>query len=205
MTGIAKALDNEEQEAFTIQLQRNYIDITPLKPILITITKPAGADAADVFTVLHYDPEDGDVEKCYTRQSADCITFMAYGMGDFMVVSRRTSNEYSEADPVETVNHANSDIDREKVLLYCSIAAIALIVLILVLHSWQKKKEKEKPFLAEKKDQRIDKLQKDIDDETTALMTVIHPEDYDSEGKEAKHGCQAVILVYTEMTKGVRI
>lgn len=187
MTGIAKAQDNSEQEAFTIKLQRNYIDITPQKPILITIAKPAGADAADVFTVLHYDPEDGDVEKCYTRQSTDCITFMAYGMGDFMVISRRTSNEYSGTDPVETVNHGNSDVDREKVLLYCSIAAIALIVLILALHSWQKKKEKDKPFLAEKKEQRIDKLQKDIDDETTALMTVIHPEDYDSNGKEKDH------------------
>lgn len=96
-------------DSFAIKTQKNLDNFELNTPVLISIKKPEGAKDNELFTVLLY--VDGEVVKCYTKQTNNYIQFMTPAIGEFMLVSRTTTNEYIIDDVIETVRVDNSDAD----------------------------------------------------------------------------------------------
>ncbi len=153
MARSALYLENDIKDTFTISLEKNFETYIPQQPLLYTIDKPEGFTEGEVFTVLHY-ADNGDVEECYTRQTRNKITFMGKGSGEYMVLSRRTSNDYADEDPVEAITVANSAYDLQKTLIVVGIASavVLLIIIIWLLTHRQKRHRKleEKRTISEK-------------------------------------------------------
>jgi len=144
MTEIANYMEDQIDESFNVVIRKNYDEPDPEGPLLLTINKPEGADPTDVYTVLHYQKDTGDVVQCYTRQTDGRITFMTRGEGTYMVVSRRTSNAYTGTDPVESVTSQSSSKDVEKIIAYCSAALAAVFLFLLLLHRFRRKHKEKK-------------------------------------------------------------
>lgn len=144
MNLIAESLQQNVRDTFTISLRKNYDDFVLDGPFLCTIDKPIGADEGEVFQVLYYDSNDGDVEKCYTRQSDDSITFMGNHDGEFMLVSRRTSNTYPGERPLESVTAESKSFDLERALVFASIGGAVVLLVLLVLWLLLKRRKKVK-------------------------------------------------------------
>ena len=137
-------LENQIFDTFTITLQKNF-DVFRLDgPVLFSIHKPVDDTEGEVYTVLYYDEVDGDVEKCYTRQSDHTITFLGNKDGQYMLIGRRTSNTYSSEDPVESVNEANRSFDLEYAYVYTFVTLVVLLVLWYLIHKLRKKKKVER-------------------------------------------------------------
>lgn len=131
LTKKAEFLENDVKEEFTISLKKNYEDFDLDGPILFSIDKPENSEEGEVFAVLYYDGDDGDIVKCYTRQTGNSVTFMGKGAGQYMLISRRTSNEYAGSDPEEAVTASTESFDLEA--MYVRIALISIITLLLLL------------------------------------------------------------------------
>jgi hypothetical protein len=144
MTLIANYMEDQIDESFDVVIRKNYDEPDPEGPLLLTINKPDNADPTDVYTVLHYQKDTGDVVQCYTRQTDSRITFMTRGEGTYMVISRRTSNAYTGTDPVESVTSESSSWDVEKIIAYSSAALAAVFLLLLVLHQLRRKHKEKK-------------------------------------------------------------
>ncbi len=123
--------DNEIRDSFTIRLEKNFESYKPHQPLLFTIRKPEGFTEGEVFTVVHL-ADNGDAERCYTRQTAGVITFMGKGSGEYMVLSRHTSNDYADEDPVEAITVENSSYDLQKTLIVVGIGALLILILLIV-------------------------------------------------------------------------
>ncbi len=147
MSGAAAFLNTDVHESFTLSLRRNYSEFSLDGPFLCTIRKPDGADEGEVFTVFYYDPEDGDVEKCYTRQTANAITFMGNHDGEYLVSGRRTSNHYTGEDPVESLSISNSSFDFEHIYMYITIGAGVLFLLGMILSRRQRRRLEQEVLL----------------------------------------------------------
>ncbi len=125
-------IDNQIHESFRIELIRNFETFDPDAPILYTIRKPENATEGEVFTVLYFDPAEGDVVQCYTRQTDQTITFMGWHNGEYMVTSRRTSNEYSGVDPKEAVSADTVSFDMEQFIIALTVSAGVILISILL-------------------------------------------------------------------------
>ena len=82
MEVIANFLGTTQKDTFSICLRKNFSDFSLDGPVLFSIKKPADATDAEVYTVLYYNKTNGDVEKCYTRQTTNTITFMGSKDGE---------------------------------------------------------------------------------------------------------------------------
>ncbi|MBR2990957.1 MAG: glucosaminidase domain-containing protein [Solobacterium sp.] len=140
-------LNTDVQEAFTISLRKNYSEFSLDGPVLYTIRKPEGAEEGMVYTVFCYDPDDGDVEKCYTRQTENAVTFMGNRDGQYLVAGRRTSNSYLGDDPVESLTRANSSFDLEHIYMYISLSAAVIFVIGMILSQRQRRRLEQEVLL----------------------------------------------------------
>ncbi|MBR2825503.1 MAG: glucosaminidase domain-containing protein, partial [Solobacterium sp.] len=156
----ASFLENDIKESFTINLKKNYEDFHLDGPILFSIDKPENSEEGEVFSVLYYDQDDGDIVKCYTRQTGNSVTFMGKGSGEYMVVSRRTSNEYAGNDPEEAVTASTESFDLEAMFVKIAIASIISLLILLgllfIFLMGRKKKVKEKRIEKEEKKKKED-------------------------------------------------
>ena len=139
MTRTANYLEDSINESFNVVIRKNYSEPDPEGPLLITISKPEGTSDSDVFTVLHYIKDTGDVVECYTRQTDGKITFMTRGEGSYMVLSRRTSNVYTGDDPVESLTSSSSSWDIEKIAAYASLVLGLFILMMILIYRHRKK------------------------------------------------------------------
>lgn len=112
-------------DSFKIQTQKNLENFSLHAPVLISIKKPENATPNQLFTILLYD--DGDIVKCYTRQTDNYIQFMTPKIGEFVITSRNTTNEYLIDDVIETVRVDNSDMDIPAVIA----AGLGTLVILL--------------------------------------------------------------------------
>ena len=140
MEVIANFLGTTQKDAFSIRLRKNFSDFSLDGPVLFSIKKPDDATDAEVYTVLYYNKTNGDVEKCYTRQTTNTITFMGSKDGEYMLVSRNTSNIYIGDDPVESVTVDTSSYDLESLYMQITVGLIALILLGVLLRRFLVKK-----------------------------------------------------------------
>ncbi|MFV0479097.1 MAG: glucosaminidase domain-containing protein [Anaerorhabdus sp.] len=137
-------------DSFTITIEKNLQQLQLNDPIVISIKKPKNTTANQLFTVLMYD--DGNVVKCYTKQTDDYIQFMAPNGGEFVVVSRNTTNEYLIENVIENVRVDNRDIDLPligTILLIILLFITALIMLADRQWRWFKRKSVEKKLIKE--------------------------------------------------------
>ncbi len=140
----ANFLDNDIKESFSIELRKNFDEFKLDGPILFSIDKPQGFQEGEVFSVLYYDEEDGDIVKCYTRQTGNSVTFMGKGGGSYMLISRRTSNEYAGNDPEEAVTASTESFDLEWLYVRITIISIISLILFILLLVFIFKKRKKK-------------------------------------------------------------
>ena len=110
---------------FTITLEKNMENYPMDKPLLCSVARPAGSAGGDVYQVLRFTPE-GDVIRCYTRQTTNTISFMTDGPGEFLLMGMTTSNQYIGEDPVEALNQESNGLDIRGI-----IASAAFGILIL--------------------------------------------------------------------------
>ena len=133
---VSSALNKEAEylgetvlKEFTVSLTKNMDAINTDAKLLCTINRPSDSVGGDVYTVLTCG-EDGEIIKCYTRQTTNTISFMADGPGEFVLLTRNTSNQYVGADPVETVTEETSSVDIRAIIVNIAIAAIALFIIV---------------------------------------------------------------------------
>ena len=117
-------------EKFKISLTKNMDAVDTDATLLCTINRPSDSVGGDVYTVLTFDEEDGSLIKCYTRQTTNTISFMTEGTGEYVLLTRNTSNQYVGTDPVETVTEETSNTDIRAIISQIAFALIALIVIV---------------------------------------------------------------------------
>ena len=156
-------LGNTKDDSFTIHLLLNYDETETTGPLVFSISKPIDAKPGDVYTVLYY-AADGSVEKCYTRQSSNKITFMANQPGEFMLTSIPTSNDYAGEDPVDAVSYETSSFDVDLFVSRLSIAAICFSVfLVLLIFIIRKVRRKKNKVISEQIHEEARKTSEDLD------------------------------------------
>lgn len=147
---VARGSGYQVHDGLTLTLEKNLQAIELENPILISIKKPKDSTVNQLFTVFMV--RDGEVVKCYTKQTNDYIQFMASSTGEFVVVSRNTTNDYLIENVVENVRVDNRDIDLPL------IGSILLVIVLVVVgflmvsdYQWRhfKKKKKDKKRLQE--------------------------------------------------------
>lgn len=137
-------------DSFKIQTQKNLENFTLHAPVLISIKKPENATPNQLFTVLLYD--DGDIVKCYTRQTDNYIQFMTPKIGEFVITSRNTTNEYVIDDVIETVRVDNSDPDIPALIAAGLGALVILLGAIALIDYLIKKRRRSKHDHRENRD-----------------------------------------------------
>ena len=139
MQKVAEFLDQTPVDTFTVRLLKNYTDASTQEPLVFSIAKPNDTQLGDLYTVLQVD-DNGDVIKCYTRQSTGRISFMAKHPGEFLLVKESSSNQYTGEDPVEVVTHETSSFDREYAFVLISVGAAVLLGVLAFVMRWLKKR-----------------------------------------------------------------
>ena len=139
----AAYLQNDVRDQFEFGVRRNYELFELTNPVVVSIAKPADAREGEVFTVLYYDRDRDEVVRCYTRQTANTVSFMTRGNGEYMLISRLTPNLYVSEDPVEVLNVATQSRDFEKYRVYISVGSILLVILaVLGYRYWKQRNER---------------------------------------------------------------
>ncbi len=140
MSHAAEFLNTDVHEAFTVTLRKNYSEFSLDGPVIYSVSRPDTAEEGEVFTVFYYDPEDGDVEKCYTRQTSGAVTFMGNRDGQYLVAGRRTSNSYTGEDPEESLSRTSSSFDFEHIYIYMTLTSLVLLGIGFVLSRRQRRR-----------------------------------------------------------------
>lgn len=129
-------------DSFKIQTQKNLNDFELNTPVLISIKKPEGSSNNQLFTVLLY--EDGEIIKCYTKQTNNYIQFMTPAIGEFMILSRNTTNDYTIDDVVETVRVDNSDPDIPALIAAGLFVATIVLLIVIAIDALLRKRKRKK-------------------------------------------------------------
>ena len=155
MNVVSNFLGTTTKDTFKISLRKNFSDFSLDGPVLFSIKKPDDATDDEVYTVLYYNKENGDVEKCYTRQTSNTITFMGSKDGEYMLVSRSTSNVYVGDDPVESVTSSTMSYDLESLFITITVSLVSIIILGVIIKLIYSKKHNKTV-----KKQRVEKEEK---------------------------------------------
>ena len=135
------ALANEYtiHEHFGINIRNRIEEIKLDNVVIFSIPKPEGYDSTQMFKVLNY--QDGEVRECYTTQTDNYVQFMSDGDGDYLLVSKASANDYTQADILETINQTNSDID---ILAIIGIGAFVILLIIIFIIIFLKLRRRKK-------------------------------------------------------------
>ncbi len=141
----------------TVTLDKNLKKEEFENPVVISVKKPKNSQSNQLFTVLMFD--DGDIIKTYTKQTNEYIQFMASSTGEFVIVSRNTTNEYMIEDVLETVRVNNRDIDLPLILSILLVLVIVVVTVVIILdYQWRRFKKsrnkKRRKLEVEKEDQK---------------------------------------------------
>lgn len=142
MSRVAEGNGYKVIDTFAIKTQKNLDNFELNTPVLISIKKPEGAQSNELFTVLLY--ENGEVIKCYTKQTNNYIQFMTPSIGEFMLVSRTTTNEYIIDDVVETVRVDNSDADIPALIAAVLFAIASILGIVVGIDALLRKRKRKK-------------------------------------------------------------
>ena len=159
---------------YTVTMKKNLESFETDATLLFTINRPADSVGGDVYTVLAY-TRDGDVMKCYTRQTTNTISFIGEGTGEYLVMSRNTSNQYVGEDPVEAVTVDTSSVDIRLIIANITAAFILLVVIVfLVIHFLGKHRKRR--VIATVKKERKEKEENSKDLEITQAIEILNTE-----------------------------
>ncbi len=178
---VSEALNKEAEylgetvlKEFTVSLSKNMDSLDTDAKLLCTISRPSDSVGGDVYTVLTC-TEDGDIVKCYTRQTTNTISFMADGPGEFVLLTRNTSNQYVGADPVETVTEETSNVDIRAIISNIAIAAIALFIIVFgAMYVVGKRDRRKKTVIHEEHRKQYEKDSSNL--EVTQALEILNTE-----------------------------
>ena len=102
---------------------------------------PEGWDSSKKVTVWRL--EDGDVIQMPTTQSALTLTFTSEALGQFVLTSRQTVNQYEDTPPVEVMTIAQNGLDWPQLMIKALIAVIALLILLATVFILQRRADKK--------------------------------------------------------------
>ena len=77
-------------------------------------------------------------------QSASTLTFSTEALGQFVLVSRQTVNQYEDAAPVEVMTIAQNGLDWPQLMIKALAAVIALLVLFITVLVLQRRADKKR-------------------------------------------------------------
>lgn len=131
------------EQWFTVSGQKNYDSSLTLRtPLCITMSLPEGWDSSKKVTVWRL--EDGDVIQMPTTQSALTLTFTSEALGQFVLTSRQTVNQYEDTPPVEVMTIAQNGLDWPQLMIKALIAVIALLILFAAVLILQRRADKKR-------------------------------------------------------------
>jgi hypothetical protein len=159
---------------YTITMKKNLESFETDVPLLFTVNRPVDSVGGDVYTVLAYTSE-GDVMKCYTRQTTNTISFIGDGTGEYLIMSRNTSNQYVGEDPVEAVTADTSSVDIRMIIANITGAIILLVVIVFIVIHFLRKRAKKKVIETVKEERRI-KEENSKDLEITQAIEILNTE-----------------------------
>lgn len=143
---LAEGIEHEVVSTFSVSLTKDAKPISIQSPILISIKKPEGFHANQWFTVMRVNGE--EIVKCYTRQTDNYIQFVTADVGEFVLLTRMTTNQYHFDDVIENVTVANSAEDKTPFYIGLSLMVLSGLYLLIELskrmkHYFNEKKLKQ--------------------------------------------------------------
>lgn len=140
---IASGNGAEIEQWFSVSGQKNYDKTLTLRtPLCVTMSLPEGWDSSKKVTVWRL--EAGDVIQMPTTQSASTLTFSTEALGQFVLVSRQTVNQYEDTAPVEVMTIAQNGLDWPQLMIKALAAVIALLVLFITVLVLQRRADKKR-------------------------------------------------------------
>ncbi len=131
---VSKAYGFQSVTSFNLSFAYNMQAIENINPVIVQI-RIDDMDINSIYSVYRLD-EDGDVIKCRSTQSANYVTFLTDEVGDFMILSMDSQNEYDIEDDLENVNATNEDIDIHGIFLnYALLLSLTLMIMILMFNN----------------------------------------------------------------------
>lgn len=127
---VAEANGYTIHEAFGIDIRNRLEKIEVDEPMIISIPKPEGNGANEMFKVLSY--QDGEVRECYTTQTDNYVQFMSDGNADYLLVSKTSANDYAQADILETINQENSETDILTIIGFAAFSILMIVIMIMI-------------------------------------------------------------------------
>ncbi len=127
---VAEANGYTIHEAFGIDIRNRLEKIEVDEPMIISIPKPEGHGANEMFKVLSY--QDGEVRECYTTQTDNYVQFMSDGNADYLLVSKTSANDYAQADIQETINQENSETDILTIIGFAAFGILMIVIMIMI-------------------------------------------------------------------------
>lgn len=127
---VAEANGYTIHEAFGIDIRNRLEKIEVDEPMIISIPKPEGNGANEMFKVLSY--QDGEVRECYTTQTDNYVQFMSDGNADYLLVSKTSANDYVQADIQETINQENSETDILTIIGFAAFSILMIVIMIMI-------------------------------------------------------------------------
>ena len=79
-----------------------------------------------------------------TTQSALTLTFTSEALGQFVMTSRQTVNQYEDTPPVEVMTMAQNGLDWPQLMIKALIAVIALLILFAAVLILQRRADKKR-------------------------------------------------------------
>lgn len=127
---VAEANGYTIHEAFGIDIRNRLEKIEVDEPMIISIPKPEGYGANEMFKVLSY--QDGEVRECYTTQTDNYVQFMSDGNADYLLVSKTSANDYAQTDIQETINQENSETDILTIIGFAACGILMIVIMIMI-------------------------------------------------------------------------
>lgn len=174
MKAMADYLRETVLGSYTIRIRKNLDPYATDVPLLFTVNRPADSVGGDVYTVLSY-TEDGDVVKCYTRQTTNTISFVGEGDGEYMILTRNTSNQYVGEDPVEAVTVDTSSTDIRMIIAKITGAVILLVLIVFLAVHFLRKRRKKKVIETVQQERKVREENKE-DLEVTQAIEILNTE-----------------------------
>lgn len=139
---IAAGNHAEIWDYFVLSGKKNFGGLELNSTIAVTMSLPSGFDTSKKVTVWRL--EDGNVIQMPTTQSKTTLTFRTEALGQFVITSRQTVNQYEDEAPDEVMTKADNGIDWPETAVKALIALVLLLSLMIVVLILQRRKDKKR-------------------------------------------------------------
>jgi len=141
---IASNYGFEVVDSFAIDFKFNYRNIDLRGPVIGSLFIE-NKDNNYIYSVYHY-KEDGDIIKCYSTWSNNCVDFVMYEEGDYVLLKMPSQNIYNIEDTEENLTITNMGSDNNKInieFLLGLIMILSSLIGIIIYYNVLDRKDKQ--------------------------------------------------------------